>query len=112
MSKHTPGPWKTQLVDDTTVVDGNGLVIAHIGGLYLGDACPMEANARLIAAAPDLLEALKAVEAALRKDARDKSIAKDTVEYHLDGQTMYHAINTARSAISKATLPPPPETTP
>jgi hypothetical protein len=64
MSKHTKGPWKTHLVDDTLVVDGNGLIIAHMGGLYLGDASPMEANAKLIAAAPDLLEALEALYAA------------------------------------------------
>lgn len=63
MNKHTPGPWKTHLTDDTLVVDGNGLVIAHMGGLYLGDDSPMEANARLIAAAPDLLAALEVIAA-------------------------------------------------
>lgn len=43
--------------------------------------------------------ALEALEAALRKDSRDKSITGDTVEYHLDGQAMFHAINKARAAL-------------
>lgn len=36
-------------------------------------------------------------------DARQKSIVGDEAEYHLDGQTMYHALNKARDAIHKAT---------
>lgn len=62
--KHTPGPWKMVLTfhDNAPNVRGifgpriaghgfNGPLIAHIKD---------EANARLIAAAPELLEALKA----------------------------------------------------
>lgn len=61
MSRFTPGPWK--VVEDSygnTVVTGKGMVveiglehIAKVGGL-----AEHEANARLIAAAPELLEAL------------------------------------------------------
>lgn len=47
-----------------------------------------------------LREALTGLEAALRKDSRDKAILPDTVEYHLDGQTMYQAINAARAALA------------
>ena len=47
-----------------------------------------------------LREALIALEAALRKDSRDKAIMADTVEYHLDGQAMYVAINKARAALA------------
>lgn len=50
----------------------------------------------------DLLGALVKIEAALRVDAREKSILADTVEYHLDGQVMYMAINAARDAIARA----------
>jgi hypothetical protein len=50
----------------------------------------------------DMLAALKGIEAALRKDSRDKTVLRDTVEYHLDGQAMYGAINAAREAIAKA----------
>lgn len=58
--KHTPGPWRTSLTDDTVVVDAAGREVAAIDGDYNDpDTWPlMEANARLIAAAPDLLAAL------------------------------------------------------
>ena len=74
------------------------------GGFPSDEECA--ANALLGAAARDLLEALEIVEAALRKDSRQKSIVGDEVEYHLDGNTMYHAINTARAAIARATQAP------
>lgn len=49
-----------------------------------------------------LVEALEKIEVALRTDSRGKSILADTVEYHLDGQAMYHAINAARAALRLA----------
>jgi len=59
MSKHTPGPWKVHLVDGALIVDDAGWEVAEASGDYDTDADRMEANARLIAAAPDLLAALK-----------------------------------------------------
>ncbi len=66
MSKHTPGPWKWG-------VDFNGLCGPEKGmevlrfqmyeGMWLEYGESQEANARLIAAAPDLLEALVELEA-------------------------------------------------
>ena len=62
-TKHTPGPWEVGPVDDTVVThvgaDGVRLVVAEIDGDYnQPETWPiMEANARLIAAAPELLEA-------------------------------------------------------
>lgn len=56
MSKHTPGPWSTNHVGFTHAK--NGACIAEVGI----DVLPfdeVEANANLIAAAPDLLEALE-----------------------------------------------------
>lgn len=53
-------------------------------------------------AAPEMLEALEALEAALREDSRNKDILGDEVEYHLDGQTMGWAIEKVRAAIRKA----------
>lgn len=50
----------------------------------------------------ELLAALKELEAALHKDIRSSTLMADTVEYHLDGQTMYIALNKARDAIAKA----------
>ena len=57
MSKHTPGPWKTthSEVNGYRVSDSTGWGVAVV----LKDTND-EANARLIAAAPQMLEALEA----------------------------------------------------
>lgn len=66
---HTKGPWFVGPVDDTVVThmgkDGIRYEVAAVDGDYNDpDTWPiMEANARLIAAAPDLLEFAKAQEA-------------------------------------------------
>jgi hypothetical protein len=83
MSKHTPGPW--QVMND---YDGATIVVANVDGETFSDGtstfsydfvCDTYgdgdddsrskavaiANARLIAAAPDMLAALKAMDAAL-----------------------------------------------
>jgi hypothetical protein len=67
--KHTPGPWAIgRSADNTPLVmvpvhesEGSGFGVAHINRIprmssVRGD---MDANARLIAAAPDMLAALK-----------------------------------------------------
>lgn len=61
---HTPGPWKISLTDDTVVIDATGAEVAAIDGDYNDpDTWPqMEANARLIAAAPDMLAVLRVIE--------------------------------------------------
>ena len=73
MSKHTPGPWQLQAdpmhFDSLTAVIGGKRMNAkpHAWPAYpltvqVGGMCglqEMQANARLIAAAPDLLEALE-----------------------------------------------------
>lgn len=46
-----------------------------------------------------LREALNEIYRALMKDSRQESIINDDVEYHLDGPTMYFAINKARRAL-------------
>ena len=67
MTQHTPGPWTIEkgmlpVMVATIIAPGSKrdtrLVIAHIDNTrgFLGDP---DANARLIAAAPELLEALK-----------------------------------------------------
>lgn len=64
MSKHTKGPW---IVDDRDIVDDEGYTIAvakrvtdHFSdNLDEVDSIATEANARLIAAAPEMLEQLK-----------------------------------------------------
>jgi hypothetical protein len=58
---HTPGPWSVGEWDDRT----NGWSINAPSGiasaLYLGGTAPAKANARLIAAAPELLAALEEI---------------------------------------------------
>ena len=65
MSKHTPGPWEAHLDEAYFVTGpdrGRVAIMTHLkgahglGGRRSGDESA--ANARLIAAAPDLLEAL------------------------------------------------------
>lgn len=55
MSKHTPGPWKVE--NDHYITAGIDYV-ADVGDATTRDK-EIAANARLIAAAPDLLEACK-----------------------------------------------------
>ena len=60
MSAHTPGPWKVEYSegDEWEVLAGANLPIAYISG-WAGYST--EVNARLIAAAPDLLAALAGI---------------------------------------------------
>lgn len=68
MSKHTPGPWRIGTPPpngEQTVGTQQGLMVAVA---TTGAGMPTEANARLIAVVPELLEALKhAVEIAENK---------------------------------------------
>lgn len=76
MTAHTPGPWVSEgrsVRRDSGL--GYGEMIASVTGgaksgpFFVEDDEECEANARLIAAAPDLLEALEAVWAALDEDS-------------------------------------------
>ena len=60
---HTPGPWNTIWESGTHIIDANAgkTDIAHV--INRGNPDTTEANARLIAAAPELLEALQMVNA-------------------------------------------------
>jgi len=57
MSSHTQGPWTYEPSDD----ENSGMIWAKTGFIVEFNENPSEANARLIAAAPDLLEALLAL---------------------------------------------------
>ena len=84
-AKHTLGPWVIRDDDENgvvSVVGGSGIVLARV---RTETAEPGDENARLIAAAPDLLEALKQIQS---------------------NANMYHAetiSEIARAAIAKAT---------
>ena len=87
----TPGPWRAEFPDEISVRDADGGRIAILANLKgrLGmkgrrDTSEVEANARLIAAAPDLLEALQEM---VRTFAKNHPLAVDV----------------ARAAIARAT---------
>lgn len=85
---HTPGPWETKWPKFNCSIESRGGVVATVYiGHTLGDS-ESQANASLIAAAPDLLEALKA----LRDHAVD-----DT-----DDRRLSEAVANADAAIAKA----------
>lgn len=83
MSKHTPGPW---VYKKTSGFD-YGSTAYWVPGICTN--IDKEADARLIAAAPDLLEALKRMEFAFSPLAKDCTLAG--------------LIDEARAAIAKAT---------
>ncbi len=93
-AKFTPGPWSvdpsrstisSEAVTDLAILNMGSLRYSWGGSDFLTEA-HREANARLISAAPDLLEALKAVLAEARgvnkavTDAARAAIAKATGE--------------------------------
>jgi hypothetical protein len=62
--KHTPGPWKAQThisLDRMEIRDANGRRIAECAMDFPMSAITHDANASLIAAAPELLEALQEI---------------------------------------------------
>lgn len=95
MSTHTPGPWiyQSSMCDDGetphAVISAKDLDSAYADGRYLVvRGCIDEADAQLIAAAPDMLAALKAVAA--------------TEMYWLEHPLRFAAYKAARAAIAKA----------
>lgn len=115
MSKHTPGPWfaqDTRLVGGQVAVVGPNhdrkageqgeMVVAHVNGR----SGEQGANARLIAAAPDLLAALQAacdtidLEAAIYS-ARAK-VEHETANTRSAGN-LKAKVNFFRATIAKAT---------
>ena len=88
--KHTPGPWKTQThisLDRMEIRDANGRRIAECAMVFPMSAKTHDANASLIAAAPELLEALQEIVTAADGEGRSQLDASFTK---------------ARAAISKA----------
>jgi hypothetical protein len=79
MSEHTPGPWLLENRGYKFIVSkpGDGYItrdVCRLDGSTMS-AFAQEANARLIAGAPDLLEALKALEVLFSPCVRDSTQA-------------------------------------
>lgn len=69
MNTHAPGPWLTHPADDTLVLAADGSEVAHMSGDYEDrhEWPIMEGNARLIAAAPAMLQAGQMQTAIIRR---------------------------------------------
>lgn len=79
--QHTPGPWKVNYTKFSEVRAENGAVIAECKKLT--NLVNLQANARLVAAAPDLLAALDRLTqqcARLRMPGQPKSDAEKNAE--------------------------------
>jgi len=97
---HTPGPWRltpySSIVGRGVVANG-GIVIATIHG----DPHPSaEANARLIATAPELLEALRELLASQLTQMPSYEAGKDAQDAWADRRA--NARNNAAAAIAKS----------
>jgi len=97
-TKHTPGPWRAKKVRTLIHIGGDsGVCEISVSASHVHEDFPgakmayiarQEANAHLIAAAPDLLEALQALVA-------------DFADYPASERPC-HAFDLARAAIAKA----------
>ena len=94
---HTPGPWHTGSTIRTVIFAPDGYAIADAKTFHNMRQADTKANARLIAAAPDLLAALHAIMLrAVRQQANGGGLH--------DFQDCSRACaDTARAAIAKAT---------
>lgn len=95
MNDHTPGPWHSMRYTDTgtlAVSTDMGHHLAEVVRDHYGTALPDAANARLIAAAPGMLAALKLALFGVTRD------------YEVNGEIDRHAITgVLRDAIATAT---------
>ena len=94
MDKHTPGPWSVKKhFSEWLIGDGNYLIATTAGSpAHLGRASAERdaANARLIAAAPDLLKALEDCVAVMDRELAGLKVIQPE-------------FSAARAAIAKAT---------
>ncbi len=111
-AQHTPGPWEIRRIAGIAGAVTGGVVRRYTNGsstdqLFMvcavqednGGPDAMAANARLIAAAPELLDALRMSVAAFDGDAIDEIEAGY-------GAATARRVATARGAIAKATGAP------
>ena len=92
-AKHTPGPWTQRKMSTGDLAVGNvneSRGVAAVSGYHHN----AEADARLIAAAPDMLAALKSALALIKESGFDSGLDEETFDL-----TMFEV----GAAISKAT---------
>jgi hypothetical protein len=94
MNGYSPGPWVVDIppIGSDEIRTEDGYLICELPFGALGD--PEEANARLLAAAPDLLNACQLIV------AYDEDDQADGIKFM---QAYADALHAARAAITKAT---------
>ena len=104
-TKHTPGPWnlkenfrKKPALHLSWTIQTVDQVLAHVSGGHTG--AEEDANARLIAAAPELLEACKELE--MRLSLARISLAHMADQGGVDNMPVPLFLKKAREAIAKA----------
>ena len=85
---HTPGPWKNKLCN-IVAADGRTIAIVVNPGQPGDASLPCDANANLIAAAPDMLRALRSIEQTCRIASETQELPggadwKDFARAHAD----------------------------
>lgn len=92
---HTPGPWA---VSDTSIItDDCCIAVIEDDGGYEAPPDQREANARLIAAAPDLLSALRD-----NLEAIEIHFNCEAEKFPSDSQHVVNGLAQIRAAIAKA----------
>ena len=93
MSKHTPGPWQIydcEFAVRVGIEGGNKTSVITLGakgddsGVWGETTEQAEANARLIASAPELLEALKAAMAFIDSHVADPDITTEMAQRYAE----------------------------
>lgn len=82
-TKHTPGPWHAKrkaVYAPTPNGGGTRFVAASAGDVPMGTDEDSFANARLIAAAPELLEACKHLRRIVMDDYNERDVYREDVE--------------------------------
>ncbi len=93
---HTPGPWVSR---NNSVFRGGKCICSNVNAAsptpqnIAEDVAMSIANARLISAAPELLEALQHIEEYWNRDSNEQAMT----------DALWHIIETAQAAIAKAT---------
>lgn len=96
MSKHTLGPWRLHDMEENTVVDATGNAVADCNGRSNPNH-RNRANARLVAAAPEILAALEGLLAVAERRVDD-----NTPYSGWEAATYSGALSIARAAINRA----------
>lgn len=89
MNTHTPGPWAAHHHEstDTYTIHVAGRSWESWAVAHVGDCTQDEANARLVAAAPEMLEALKGVLRVADRKTDEFDAARAAINKATGGQT-------------------------